>query len=296
MQNFQTKFQENQSENVFYNQESFPIYLQRGFLSYFPNYSEKSHWHPDLEFLWVKKGSMEYQVQEETVVLSEGEGIFVNTQRIHHGYSKHKEECDFICSLFHPSLLSANYYFYREYVEPLLKNQHFQYLHLQNSIPWQKCILDQLEQLYHRKNQKDYYFQVQITLLEIVKILVEHQPEKQSTIHSSSLNSLKLMVLYIQSHYHQQFSLEEIAKAGYCSKSKANYLFQKYLKKSPMDYAIEYRLNRSCSFLKETGMSITTIALRCGFNSLSYFGKLFQRQYHCSPKEFRKQNHYKNRV
>lgn len=43
-----------------------------------------------------------------------------------------------------------------------------------------------------------------------------------------------------------------------------------------------------CELLGNTEKSITEIAFSCGFNHLSYFSKMFQESYGCTPGEYRK--------
>ena len=95
------KNRNDRSENVSYDTPEFPVYVRRGMLSSYPNFSAISHWHEDIEFIFVQSGHMEYNINGVTVRLNEGEGIFVNSRQLHYGFSKEFEECIFICILIH---------------------------------------------------------------------------------------------------------------------------------------------------------------------------------------------------
>lgn len=56
-----------------------------------------------------------------------------------------------------------------------------------------------------------------------------------------------------------------------------------------MDYLIEYRVRTVKKLLERTDLSITDIALGCGFNSNSYFTKLFHRICGKTPNAYRKE-------
>ena len=56
-----------------------------------------------------------------------------------------------------------------------------------------------------------------------------------------------------------------------------------------MDYLIEYRIRAAKKLLETTDYSITDIALNCGFNSTSYFTKLFHRSCGKTPNAYRKE-------
>ena len=66
-------------------------------------------------------------------------------------------------------------------------------------------------------------------------------------------------------------------------------IFKEYLHQPPIDFLNKYRLKVSGYLLTHTQSSITEIALSCGFNHLSYFSKIFLREYGCTPTEYRKQ-------
>ncbi len=64
--------------------------------------------------------------------------------------------------------------------------------------------------------------------------------------------------------------------------------FKENLNTTPFSYLIDYRLYKSCELLSHTSMSITEIAITCGFGSSSYFTKLFREKFSCTPGEYRK--------
>ena len=41
------------------------------------------HWHSDVEFIYIKKGFVSYQLNDRIIRLNEGEGIFVNSRQLH---------------------------------------------------------------------------------------------------------------------------------------------------------------------------------------------------------------------
>ena len=51
---------------------------------------------------------------------------------------------------------------------------------------------------------------------------------------------------------------------------------------------MEYRLDKSIKLLSIPSYSITEIALKCGFNSSSYFTEIFHRNIGCTPSQYRK--------
>ena len=54
-----------------------------------------------------------------------------------------------------------------------------------------------------------------------------------------------------------------------------------------IEYTNNYRLEKASALLSSTDKSIMEISLDVGFNSVSYFNKLFKNKYKLTPKEFR---------
>jgi hypothetical protein len=111
------------SEDVSYTSSHLPIRSVVGKLSYFLMYTADCHWHRDLEFIVVLEGEMTYHVNDREYSLRKGDGIFVNTNRLHFGAAGElggATECVFLCLLLHPSLLCAHPYIENSFVNPLL--------------------------------------------------------------------------------------------------------------------------------------------------------------------------------
>ncbi|MGN0622429.1 MAG: helix-turn-helix transcriptional regulator [Oscillospiraceae bacterium] len=105
------------------------------------------------------------------------------------------------------------------------------------------------------------------------------------------LSAVHAMTGYIQGHYFEALTLDDIASAGLVCRSRCCELFKEYIGKTPIDHLNEYRISKSIDLLNETDMSVAEIAEKCGFNSSSYFAEVFRKTLGSSPKEFRsKQN------
>lgn len=281
------------SETVAYNNPLFPAYIRLGFLSSYPDYSAISHWHKDLEFILIKKGNMTYNVNGELIELSEHNGIMVNSRQLHYGFSAAHSECEFICILLSPELLQGNEWFYENYIERITENPSCPYLYLDHN-GWQLPILEKLDKLYGSFQgvppESISYFELLEDFLSIMKTLFENlKYEKQTQKkNSSELASLKSMLTYIEEHYMEYITLEDIALSGACCKSRCSLLFRKYLCDTPVTYTTKLRLRKSLTALIETDKIITDIAYEYGFHGVSYYCETFRKYYGMSPRMYRK--------
>jgi transcriptional regulator GlxA family with amidase domain len=103
------------------------------------------------------------------------------------------------------------------------------------------------------------------------------------------MNSLKKMIGFIHTHYMEKITLDDIAASGMMCRSKCCHLFKQTLRQTIFGYLLRYRIRKSLSLLTQTGMSITEIAGRCGFNSASYYTEIFNKITGLTPRDYRRQ-------
>ena len=110
-----TKVMQDASEIVRYDEVGIPLYIREGLLSSYPDHRALCHWHEDIEWVQIRSGQMNYCINGKRVLLNAGEAIIVNSRQMHYGYSENGQECDFICILCHPKILTANSVLYQSY-------------------------------------------------------------------------------------------------------------------------------------------------------------------------------------
>jgi hypothetical protein len=121
------RVREDMFEDVPYTSSHLPIYSAVTRLSDFPFHTMDCHWHRDLEFIVIQEGKMIYHVNDKDYSLSRGDGLFVNTNRLHFGGpgTHGAVECFYISLLLYPSLLCADPYIENHFVNPLLYDSRY---------------------------------------------------------------------------------------------------------------------------------------------------------------------------
>ena len=279
------------SENIEYNNIKFPAYIRRGNLSNYPDYKAICHWHTDFEFIYILNGSMDYSVNGHNISLTSGQGLFVNSNCLHFGFSDTKSECYFLCILLHPSLLTDNPYFKETTLTPLVENQAYPYIILTPSNTWQNNIILELLRMENAIGKANEALNIIQSFTNIIYNIVSHSTSRiPSNNHDYDLSALAAMVGYIQHHYTEKISVNTLSAVGNCCTTKCNELFRKYLNMTPLTYLTKYRLDKSIDLLVHSNDSIAEIAYACGFSGASYFCETFNNYFGITPKKYRLQS------
>ena len=251
------------------------------------------HWHNELEFFVVLRGTATCLVGDEKIELPEGSGIFINSGVLHRYEADKPAFCPNI--VFNPTLLaSEDSYLYTKYIAPILQSS-LTHQTLTAHVTWQKCILEILEQIFHvQETVEKHELRTVYMLLNAWDILQENSHVSSLSPARRRLNSrqakMQTMMQYIYDHYGEAITVQMIADAVPISKSGALHIFQSCIQCSPISYLIQYRLAQAAIQLKTTQKSISVIAEETGFSDAGYFCKKFKRQYHVSPGEYRRMN------
>jgi AraC family transcriptional regulator len=100
---------------------------------------------------------------------------------------------------------------------------------------------------------------------------------------------MRLVMAFIEEHLEQDLSLETIANLIQLSPHYFASLFKKSIGKSPHQYVLQSRIERSKQLLKQPALSIAQVAQGVGFQNQSHFTTAFRRIVGCTPKAYRDQ-------
>lgn len=98
---------------------------------------------------------------------------------------------------------------------------------------------------------------------------------------------VKAAIAYIQQHYDEPLARQSIADQVGVSKDYLSRIFHQEIGLSPWEYLIRYRVLRAKDLLRSTSYSIAEVAVRVGFETVTYFSHIFHREVGCSPRDFR---------
>lgn len=97
-----------------------------------------------------------------------------------------------------------------------------------------------------------------------------------------------MVMKYIDANYMYDISLEQLAEVAGYSKYHFSRIFRQYNSMSYVQYINERRTKEAEILLIESDMSMTEVAMRSGFRSLTTFNRIFKEIKHCTPTDFKK--------
>lgn len=97
------------------------------------------------------------------------------------------------------------------------------------------------------------------------------------------------VIRYVRDNYQTVSGIDEVADRFYINRDYLTRVFKKYMGITVHDYIRIIRINRARAMLSD-GKGVTETAYACGFNSTSYFIRVFSRSVGTTPAKFRAQD------
>ena len=271
----------------------FPYTMHERDLTHF---SVPWHWHEEVEFNYVHRGTIDIQTLSETYTIRQGQAYFINSNVMDSKMCHpHAERAVEHAHLFHPIIL-AGYYrsrFEQKYLNPILKNQHIEVLIIDEKTPSGREFLNILHQLTNLQGQENQEFIIRNLLSQAwLALMAEVELQKTQLAHTKSptTDRVRDMIHYLHQHYAEKVELADLARTIGYSERECIRAFKQAIHQTPIDYLVTYRIEQAKQLLAQSEQqSITEIALDCGFTNSNYFTRIFKKQTGLTPKNYREQ-------
>lgn len=110
---------------------------------------------------------------------------------------------------------------------------------------------------------------------------------EMETCTDTQVNSIRAVLLHIDSHYAEPIRRDEIAENLHYSPNYLSTLFRQMTGYTISDYVTKVRMTRAYEYLKTTDLPIKDIIQNTGFRSQSLFYKTFEQCFGKLPKDVR---------
>lgn len=254
------------------------------------------HWHEGVtEIILPIRGDIEVVANFEQLTVKEGDFHFVNNRSVHSIKSASNAVVVLIyvnLPLYEQQFEYINYMYFRSnpFINP--KNQTEADLmddRIDDRIRFRNLLID----ILLRKNSYDLSVQ---TLEDLANRLVYSMIFKfnwltfyksnKHIISSAHMDRYHRIVKFIDDHYSEKITLDDIVASEYITKTYFSHFWKK-LSTYSFTERVNYERVLKSEFLLLSGMNILKISEQCGFSDVKYYYHNFKRWHGCLPKEHR---------
>lgn len=264
------------------------------------------HWHDFIELVYVQRGEAIHEFEGEQYAIGPGDVFIINPGEVHRYRIQQGGSLDIINCLFTPALIR----------ESLLHE-----LRLVNAMDFLYVLpfLDDRERFHHRLrlDQREsatvrgllegmieeceeagvgYRSLVMMKLVELLVLLSRYYRKKRDRPDDRSGNNdirARRICGYLERHAYQEINAEMVARLFHVSCRQLNRIMKKETGHSLMEAVQRLRVERAKNMLRETEDTVISIATAVGYESSSFFNRLFTRQVGCPPSAYRAEHRHK---
>lgn len=138
------------------------------------------------------------------------------------------------------------------------------------------------------------HFEQFIEVLQILNRIAQsketnllHPHPVKNNYNKKEQERLQVVYKYIDAHYHEKISLKDTAALCHLSEAAFSRYFKKITQLTFTHFLNHYRINQAKRLLV-SDHNISEACYACGFESLSYFNRVFNKVTGENPMEFRK--------
>lgn len=292
------------------NEIGYPVHVYYLELSKMYMHRVRWHWHPEIEVIIINHGEADLITDDKTIHLKAGQGILINQNVMHSLESTDtRADCSLYSTIFHPSFLFGygNTVMSSKLLSPVLNSPAFRTMLLEEENPATEKLIDTINSVIAANMTKKFGFELTTKsyLCQFwVHLLEQITPQNTNNSRHGDLSldeaRVKDAILYVQDHYSEHISLEDLANSAHISKSECCRCFKRALQLTPIEYLMRYRIYKAANLIQtddHASHSISDLAFSVGFNNVSYFNKVFKEYMKCTPREYKKgikNNPYEN--
>lgn len=250
------------------------------------NFDVPLHFHSEYELVYIVEGYGSRYVGNRVEPFTKGDLVLI-APNIPHCWINEKENatgCKSLVVQWKSNLVAGKSEF--KELEALLNGSERGLKFIPN-----KELVQQFENTIHSQGLSRY-----INFLELLLSLAKNKEQsficssimrkKISTVTSNRLNTV---FLFIENNYQNKIRLHEIASLIGLSEAAFSRFFSKSMRTPFFSYLNEYRIQQVCKLLQEKDISVSDASCLCGFESLPYFHRQFQKYKNISPLQYKKQ-------
>ena len=256
------------------------------------------HDHLFLELVYIESGTADHHCAGGVTQLQPGT-VIVLRPHVWHAYLNPKDLVVLNCMIdphfiqhFEPLLseLPCTGDLYRNHVTYQQEVPSFQYHPPRTKRLQFQTYFDRLidEQEHQKPGWQSAMTSMTLDLLTTLARQCDMQPPSPVNLLSrQTVSRIEQAVAYIEEHYHQQITLDELSATVQLSPAHLSRTFKQKTGVGIVDFIHRLRCEEACRKLRLTDLPISRIAMSVGYDELAYFSRCFRKQIGYAPRAYR---------
>ena len=259
------------------------------------------HQHDFLEIVYFKSGIGEHYIDGKTYTISNGSLCLINAGIEHYYHiTQHnpKKEIEVKNIIFQPEFFDKEYnpqnYINEIYADIMGKelNEKINFVHLSyDSNKDFATLFNIIENELIAKEDKYLHITKHCVYSILLKIFRNLNMQKnKSPMLLKNIETLEDALNYIDQHYNENITLNELSKKHHYSNVYFNSFFKNYTGLTFKKYLQKLRCDKAKQLLKDTDKTVTTICNEVGYYDPKQFFVIFKRFVGLTPAAYRKKH------
>lgn len=247
------------------------------------------HEHPYYELGYTIEGIRKVFINHTVYVLREGDLVLVRKNEIHRAMQYEDSGTNGINLIFSDNYLQPVIERYgKERVDCLFEKRIFHF-ELKNKRNIEKLMH---AMIFEYRHPDDYIHHSQELFVQelFIQLLRWEERNREQEVNYETIDNQRMQeaAKYISRHFHKDLKLPDVAMQYGVSTSYFAKKFKAVTGFSFKEYLTAVRIREASSLLIQSNMSITEVAIKCGFSDSNYFGDVFKKVKGVSPRAYRK--------
>jgi len=281
----------------FFTQDFFGKYIRSVYhyaLTFF-QFDMDMHSHPAAELLYVISNQCRVNFSSHSLTLKKGELILIDRNVPHQLQIERGRECRVLNLELEAALCPADD-FSRNLFAMLDKNQGFRELRRKppaffvvsdDGSSLKQC-MDMILQALHRKTDTEIVSYEISAMIFLLLSAVCRRYEETMNVKTGVSSFVRQALIYIDEHYSEAISIDQLAKSCCVSKSHLQRAFRSSSGKTLVQVIQEKRVEKAKTLLRSSNLAIIEVAVETGFNNRQHFTETFTKITGISPSVYRK--------
>ncbi len=251
------------------------------------------HFHNEYEIYYLLSGERYYFIEKQIHYVKKGSLVFIDRNQIHKTVGANTNYHDRILMLISEEELKAVLSLCENFEVASFFSKNYGIIELSEA--GQKHVEHILFAIIREMKQKqsNHEFLIRLKLAELMIYAQRCNNGENSTVKSEPVKTEKYKKIseiaeYISENYQADISLSDISNDFYISKCYLSRIFKEITGFTVNEYINIIRVKKAQQLLEHSQHNITEIAALIGYDSITYFEKVFKKYLELSPLKYRK--------